>query len=134
MTASQRLSRNATRPAICSANVSQATHLLNRTQAHPHTASAATRHIFATDLVNNGVPIHIGAALLGHLSLQTTRGYVAVFDEDVTRHYQQFLDNAGICGLRPNTDPPRPTSGPHSRTTSTPARSNSTPAAAPTPF
>jgi hypothetical protein len=46
----------------------------------------------ATDLVNNGLPIHIGAALLGHLNLQTPRGYVAVFNEDVVRHYQEFLD------------------------------------------
>jgi integrase len=50
------------------------------------------RRLFATDLVNNGLPIHIGAALLGHLNLQTTRGYVAVFNEDVVRHYQGFLD------------------------------------------
>ncbi|MET7544001.1 tyrosine-type recombinase/integrase [Streptomyces sp. NPDC005349] len=25
------------------------------------------RRLFATDLVNNGLPIHVGAALLGHL-------------------------------------------------------------------
>jgi site-specific recombinase XerD len=50
------------------------------------------RRIFATELVNNGLPIHIGAALLGHLDIQTTRGYVAVFGEDVIAHYQQFLD------------------------------------------
>jgi integrase len=49
------------------------------------------RRLFATELVNNGLPIHIGAALLGHLNLQTTRGYVAVFNEDVVRHYQEFL-------------------------------------------
>ncbi len=49
------------------------------------------RRLFATDLVNNGLPIHIGAALLGHLNLETTRGYVAVFEEDVTRHYQAHL-------------------------------------------
>lgn len=49
------------------------------------------RRIFATELVNNGLPIHIGAALLGHTNLQTTSGYVAVFDDDVVRHYQQFL-------------------------------------------
>jgi site-specific recombinase XerC len=49
------------------------------------------RRLFATDLVNNGLPIHIGAALLGHLNLETTRGYVAVFDEVVTRHYQAHL-------------------------------------------
>lgn len=57
------------------------------------------RRVFATDLVNNGLPIHIGAALLGHSNLQTTRGYVAVFDDDVVRHYQQFLSRRR--GLRP---------------------------------
>lgn len=50
------------------------------------------RRLLATELVNNGLPIHIGAALLGHLSTQTTRGYVAVFDEDVITHYQQFVE------------------------------------------
>jgi integrase len=49
------------------------------------------RRLFATELVNNGLPIHIGAALLGHLNLQTTQGYVAVFEEDVIRHVQDFL-------------------------------------------
>ncbi|MGW1554141.1 tyrosine-type recombinase/integrase [Streptomyces sp. NPDC002346] len=49
------------------------------------------RRIFATELVNSGLPIHIGAALLGHMNLQTTRGYVAVFDEDVVHHYQEHL-------------------------------------------
>ncbi|MGW3186200.1 tyrosine-type recombinase/integrase [Kitasatospora sp. NPDC001119] len=49
------------------------------------------RRIFITELVNSGLPIHIGAALLGHLNVQTTRGYVAVFDEDVIRHYQEHL-------------------------------------------
>jgi integrase len=34
------------------------------------------RRILATELVNSGLPIHIGAALLGHLNVQTTRGYV----------------------------------------------------------
>jgi hypothetical protein len=48
---------------------------------HPQFAQARFtphdfRRLFATELVNNGLPIHIGAALLGHLSLETTRGYV----------------------------------------------------------
>ncbi|MEU8470159.1 tyrosine-type recombinase/integrase [Streptomyces sp. NPDC029006] len=47
--------------------------------------------LFATELVNNGLPIHIGAALLGHLDIRTTRGYVAVYDEDVISNYHQFL-------------------------------------------
>ncbi|MFE9238062.1 tyrosine-type recombinase/integrase [Streptomyces sp. NPDC007007] len=50
------------------------------------------RRIFATELVNSGLPIHIGATLLGHLNIQTTRGYVAVFDEDVIRHYLAHLN------------------------------------------
>ncbi|MET9018264.1 hypothetical protein ABZX74_46910 [Streptomyces olivaceoviridis] len=32
------------------------------------------------------------AALLGHLDIQTTRGYVAVFDKDIIAHYTEFLD------------------------------------------
>jgi hypothetical protein len=69
-------------------------HLAER---HPSSAEARFtphdfRRIFATDLVNNGLPIHVGAALLGHLNLETTRGYVAVFEEDLVRHYQAFLD------------------------------------------
>ncbi|WP_427006147.1 hypothetical protein [Pseudarthrobacter sp. H2] len=47
--------------------------------------------MFATDLVNHGLPIHIGAALLGHLDVQTTHGYVTLFQEDVIRHYQTHL-------------------------------------------
>ena len=62
------------------------------------------RRIFATELINNGLPIHIGAALLGHADLQTTRGYVAVFDDDVVHHYQQFLDRRRA--LRPAEEYP----------------------------
>ncbi|WP_429425581.1 tyrosine-type recombinase/integrase [Nocardia sp. GAS34] len=50
------------------------------------------RRAMATELVNNGLPIHIGAALLGHVNIQTTRGYVAVFDDTVIAHYQQFIE------------------------------------------
>lgn len=63
------------------------------------------RRIFATELVNSGLPIHIGAALLGHVNVQTTRGYVAVFAEDVVRHYAAFLEQRRQ--LRP-TDEYRP--------------------------
>lgn len=69
------------------------------TRTRLHTASAKRSRIFATELVNSGLPIHIGAALLGHLNIQTTRGYVAVFDEDVVRHYAAFL--AGRRAVRP---------------------------------
>ncbi len=36
------------------------------------------RRLFATELANSGLPIHIGAALLGHLDLDSFRGYVTV--------------------------------------------------------
>lgn len=68
------------------------------------------RRLLATELVNNGLPIHIGAALLGHLNIQTTRGYVAIFNEDLVRHYQAYLDRrrqarAGWEKSRASTSP-----------------------------
>ncbi|MBB6405105.1 site-specific integrase [Arthrobacter sp. AZCC_0090] len=54
------------------------------------------RRLFATDLVNHGPQIHIGAALLGDLDVQTTHSNVTVFQEDVIRHYQ-----AHLAGRRP---------------------------------
>ncbi|WP_246112081.1 hypothetical protein [Streptomyces hawaiiensis] len=36
--------------------------------------------------------MHIGATLLGHLNIQTTRGYVAMCDDDVFRHYLAHLN------------------------------------------
>jgi site-specific recombinase XerD len=65
------------------------------------------RRLYATELVNNGLPIHIGAALLGHLNLQTTHGYVAVFNDDVVVHYQQFLDRRRA--KRPENEYRKPT-------------------------
>ncbi len=67
------------------------------------------RRLLATELVNNGLPIHIGAALLGHLDAQTTRGYVAVFAEDVIAHYQQFLERRRA--RRPEDEYRQPTTG-----------------------
>ncbi|MEV7630122.1 tyrosine-type recombinase/integrase [Actinoplanes sp. NPDC089786] len=32
------------------------------------------RRLFTTEAVGNGLPLHIAAALLGHLDLDTTRG------------------------------------------------------------
>lgn len=50
------------------------------------------RRIFATETVNGGLPIHIAAKLLGHLDLNTTQGYVAVYPQEVIRHYRRFVD------------------------------------------
>ncbi|MFI6422934.1 tyrosine-type recombinase/integrase [Streptomyces sp. NPDC050842] len=60
------------------------------------------RRLFATEIVNGGLPIHIGAALLGHLKLRTTQGYVAVFAEDIVKHYQEFLNHRRT--LRPDDE------------------------------
>jgi integrase len=50
------------------------------------------RRIFSTETVNGGLPIHIAAKLLGHLDLNTTQAYVAVYPEEVIRHYWPFVD------------------------------------------
>lgn len=50
------------------------------------------RRIFATEAVNGGLPIHIAQQLLGHLDMNTTRGYVAVYPDSVIEHYRQFID------------------------------------------
>lgn len=82
------------------------------------------RRLFATEVVNGGLPIHIGAALLGHLNLQTTQGYVAVFAEDVVQHYQEFLNHRRA--LRPEGEyvDVTPEEWGSSRSNSTSARSS----------
>ena len=50
------------------------------------------RRIFVTDSVANGLPVHIAQQLLGHLDLNTTRGYLAVFPQQVIDHYRAFID------------------------------------------
>lgn len=49
------------------------------------------RRIFATEIVNSGLPIHIGAKLLGHMDLNTTQRYVAVYPEEVIRHFEAYI-------------------------------------------
>ncbi|WP_199749056.1 site-specific integrase [Amycolatopsis sp. WAC 01376] len=49
------------------------------------------RRIFATEAVTSGLPVHIGARLLGHASLDTTQAHVAVFQDDLVRTYRAFL-------------------------------------------
>ncbi|MFH8465965.1 hypothetical protein [Streptomyces sp. NPDC017991] len=50
------------------------------------------RRLFAIEIVTGGLPIHIGAALLGPLNLRTAQGYVAAFAEDIVQHYLKYLD------------------------------------------
>ncbi|WP_373460597.1 hypothetical protein [Arthrobacter oryzae] len=68
------------------------------------------------------MPIHIGAALLGHLDVQTTYGYVTVFQEDVIRHSRPTSPAAGRPG---HTGPRPPPNGPNSKSTSINAKSSS---------
>ncbi|MDX2388837.1 site-specific integrase [Streptomyces sp. DK15] len=51
------------------------------------------RRIFATDAVTGGLPVHIAARILGHQNLNTTQGYVAVFQDELIRSYRSYLDS-----------------------------------------
>jgi hypothetical protein len=50
------------------------------------------RRLFATELVGAGLPLHIAATVLGHLSLETTRGYTAVFPEHVITAHEALTE------------------------------------------
>lgn len=50
------------------------------------------RRLFATELVGSGLPLHIVSTLLGHLNLETTRGYTAVFPEQVIQAHHAFIE------------------------------------------
>ena len=50
------------------------------------------RRLFTTEMVSTGLPLHIAATLLGHLNLDTTRGYTAVFPEEVIAAHQHFIE------------------------------------------
>jgi integrase len=65
------------------------------------------RRLFATEAVNGGLPIHIAAKLLGHLDLNTTKGYVAVYPEQVVRHFQAHLVRRRT--IRPSQEYRQPT-------------------------
>jgi integrase len=65
------------------------------------------RRVFSTEAVNSGLPIHIAARLLGHLDLNTTQGYVAVYPTEVIRHFRQFI--ADRRSQRPSEEYREPT-------------------------
>ena len=64
--------------------------------------------LFATDAANTGLPIHIAAAVLGHRAVDTTRGYTAIYPEEVIRHYQAFIQQRRVA--RPSSEYREPTS------------------------
>jgi integrase len=66
------------------------------------------RRMFTTELVGSGLPLHIVATLLGHLNLETTRGYTAVFSEEVIQAHQAFIERRRLTRpdgeMRPATN------------------------------
>lgn len=72
-----------------------------------HLAPHDFRRLFTTDAVNNGLPVHIAAELLGHKNLDTTMSYTAIYPQDVINRYQEFIERRRTA--RP-TDEYRPPS------------------------
>ncbi|MGJ3190756.1 tyrosine-type recombinase/integrase [Paenarthrobacter sp. FR1] len=75
--------------------------VLNRVAAHAGLKDAGSavnftphdfRRLFATELVGSGLPLHIVSTLLGHLNLETTHGYTAVFPEQVIQAHHEFIE------------------------------------------
>lgn len=93
------------------------------------------RRLFATNPVNHGLPMRIGAALLRHLDVQTTHGYVTVFQGDVIRHYQIRLAGRRAARVDREYRTPTPTEWAEpsdSSKTSAPTRNGSPALAQPT--
>ncbi|MET9887140.1 site-specific integrase [Streptomyces sp. NPDC006430] len=65
------------------------------------------RRLFASEAVSSGLPPHIVAKILGHEHLSTTEHYMAVYPEDMLRHYRAFL--AKRRNLRPSEEYRDPT-------------------------
>lgn len=65
------------------------------------------RRMFATEAVASGLPVHIAAKLLGHETIATTQGYIAVYDQDVIDHHRAFI--ARRRALRPGEEYRQPT-------------------------
>jgi len=49
------------------------------------------RRLWTTRAVNTGLPVHVAAAILGHKSLETTRGYIATFTKESLAAYQNWI-------------------------------------------
>ncbi len=65
------------------------------------------RRLFITDLVTSGFPIHLAATIVGHTSIETTRGYTAIYQKDVFEAYDKFI--ADRRTLRPSAEYREPT-------------------------
>jgi site-specific recombinase XerD len=58
------------------------------------------RPLFTTEVVSSGLPLHIAATLLGHLNLGTTRGYTAVFPDEVVAAHQHLTERPHPAPVR----------------------------------
>ncbi|MEK8146181.1 site-specific integrase [Streptomyces sp. M10(2022)] len=76
------------------------------------------RRIFTTELVNSGLPIHIGATLLGHLNIQTTRATSPCSTKTSFAIISPTSTNAASFAPTTNTATPPATSGTSSKSTS----------------
>jgi len=65
------------------------------------------RRLFTTELVGAGLPLHIAASLLGHLSLDTTRGYTAVFPEHLTGYALRWALQLAFLRAQQRPTPPQ---------------------------
>ena len=65
------------------------------------------RRMFATEAVTEGLPVHIVARLLGHANINTTQGYMAVFDNELILNFRSFLERRR--SVRPSDEYREPT-------------------------
>ena len=65
-----------------------------------HVTAHRLRHTFATYLINQGMPIHSIAKLLGHRSLNTTQQYARLFEPTLKKQFLTAMSNIeGILSL-----------------------------------
>ncbi|MFF2065022.1 tyrosine-type recombinase/integrase [Streptomyces sp. NPDC058200] len=112
-------------------------HCVELAEQHPgFLATSFTPHDFrrllATELVNSGLPVHIGAALLGHLNLQTTLVTSPCSTRTSSGTARDFSTGAAKPGQQTSTGRSPNPNGSASRSTSTSAKSSWEGARAPT--
>ncbi|HUZ25931.1 MAG TPA: site-specific integrase [Streptosporangiaceae bacterium] len=64
------------------------------TRSHPHTASAETRHTYATSLINAGMSLQALMALLGHVSAEMTLRYASLAAPAIRIAYEEAMNKA----------------------------------------
>ena len=94
----------------------QIKHAAIRAEIPKRITSHCLRHSFATHSLENGVPVHVVQALMGHTSLETTEGYLHVTTDGVTAAKSPITALAGLLAnpqvaidqrANNNNEPPR---------------------------